>query len=388
MDAQIVVVGGGVAGLTTALALSDRGFSSCVLERGNFTDESGAGIQLTPNATSQLFQLGLETSLVTASHEAHTLESRHWRTGRVVSKVPLREIIQKYCEFPFLQIRRSDLINILRQKCEEQTNIELFSNVEVSAISQSKDEVKLHSSKKQFSTPMVVGADGIHSTMSALIGNLDTPKFSGWQAWRTILNNPELPRAGLAHTNVWCGAEGHVVHYPVNMRQSYNCVFVTKSSKNLSGKWKQNGSVSELRNYFRGWHDNVIELIDQIKSESLFRWGLFHHAKTKNSWSNRRIVLLGDAIHATMPFLAQGAALAIEDACALANRLKLHSVNVEQAIESFVKYRKQRVERIQTRSERMGNVYHLNPPWSRIRDLATTWAVHRLAKDIYRFKTS
>lgn len=388
MNGRIIVVGGGIAGLTTALALNDRGFSSCVLERGNFTDESGAGIQLTPNATSQLFQLGLENSLAAASHEAHTLESRHWRTGKVVSKVPLRDIIQKYCEFPFLQIRRSDLINILRQKCEDETNVELFANVAVSAISQSKDEVKLHSSKKQFSTPMVVGADGIHSTVSALIGNLETPTFSGWQAWRTILNNPDLPLPGLAHTNVWCGTKGHVVHYPVNACQSYNCVFVTKSSEKLSGKWKQNGSVSELRNYFRGWHDNVIELIDQIKSESLFRWGLFHHARTKNSWSNRRIVLLGDAIHATMPFLAQGAALAIEDAFALANRMKLHSVNVEQAIESFVRYRKQRVERIQARSERMGNVYHLNPLWSRVRDFGTTWAVHRFAKDIYSFKTT
>lgn len=388
MNTQVIIVGGGIAGLTTALALSQMGFSSCVLERGNFTDKSGAGIQLTPNATRVLFQLGLETPLLVASHKAHTLESRHWRTGKVLCEVPLEQIIQKYCAFPFLQILRSELIDILRRQCEEQTNIELFANVEVTKINQTKERVKVHSSKSHFSAPLVVGADGIHSTMRTLIGNHNKPKFSGWQAWRTILNNPDLRFPGLPHTNVWCGTEGHVVHYPVNAKQSYNCIFVTKSAEALSGKWKQSGSVSKLRDYFSGWHRNVTDLVDQTNQESLFRWGLYHHARTKNSWSCHRIVLLGDAIHATMPFLAQGAALAIEDAIALANRLKIHSMNVEKTIESFVKYRKQRVERIQTRSERMGYVYHVHPPWSRARDLSTMWAVHRLAKKIYGFETT
>ena len=234
---------------------------------------------------------------------------------------------------------------------------------------------------------MVVGADGTHSTISRHLGNTEEPKFSQWQAWRTILQEPSAAFQGLSNTNVWCGTTGHIVHYPVNAQRSYNFVFVTKSSETLSGKWKQNGSVAELREYFNGWHSDVNEIIELVDERHLFRWGLFHHARMKLCWSHKRIVLLGDAIHTTMPFLAQGAALAIEDAITIANRMKTCSMNPQQAIESFIAYRKNRVERIQARSEKMGVVYHLDFPWSKIRDRGTTWAVSRLAKDIYSYET-
>ena len=387
MKTQVIVVGGGIAGLTTALALSHVGISSLVLEKLNFDDESGAGIQLTPNATRILFQLGLDKSLTAVSHEPNVLESRHWQTGKVLCKVPLRNIVAQYCVFPYLQIRRSDLIEVLRQTCEQRTNIELIANVEVTEIDQTEDKVNLRSSNSKFSAPMVVGADGIHSTISRLIGNYKEPNFSGWRAWRTILPDPEVSLPGFSNTNVWCGTEGHIVHYPVDANRTYNCVFVTKSSDTLSGKWKQNGSVAELREYFRGWHHAVTELIDQIDQQSLFRWGLYHHAGMERTWSRNRTVLVGDAIHATMPFLAQGAALAIEDAIALANRLKTHLKHVDRGIDSFVKYRKLRVEHIQTKSERMGIVYHAGLPWSMVRDFGTKWAVNQLAKEIYSYES-
>ena len=271
-------------------------------------------------------------------------------------------------------------------ECLEKANIELLAHVDVTELEQSKNRVSLNSSQGRFSAPMVVGADGIHSIISSLIGNKEEPKFSGWQAWRTVLYEPSLSPHGLTNTNVWCGTKGHIVHYPVNAKPTYNFIFVTKSTDTLSGKWKQTGSVAELREYFKGWHHEVNESIERIDQRLLFRWGLFHHARMKRSWNNRRTVLLGDSIHATMPFLAQGAAMAIEDALAIANRLKTCSMNVERAIESFVECRKKRVERIQARSEKMGAVYHLGFPWSKIRDRGTKWAVEKLAKEIYSFK--
>lgn len=387
MNAQVIIVGGGIAGLTTALALSQVEIPTLVLERSNFEDESGAGIQLTPNATRVLFQLGLREVLEATSNEPKILETRHWRTGNVLCEVPLQQIVAQYCEYPFLQIHRSALIAILRKKCLEQANVELRSDVEVMEIEQSKNEVSLYSSNGKFSAPMVVGADGIHSTVSKFIGNIQQPKFSGWQAWRTLLPKPTFSCPRSTNFNVWCGTTGHIVHYPVDAQRRYNFVFVTKTTKALSGKWKQSGSVAELREYFQGWHHEVDGIIAQIDQQHLFRWGLFRRARTKLAWSSQRIILLGDAVHATMPFLAQGAALAIEDAIAIANRLNTNTMNVKRTIESFTDYRKKRVEQIQARSETMGVVYHLRFPWSKIRDRGTKWAVEKLAREIYSYET-
>lgn len=387
MNAQVIIVGGGIAGLTTALALSHVGISSLVLERSNYEDESGAGIQLTPNATRVLFHLGLERPLVEVSYEPQILETRHWKTGKVLRRIPLQEIVSQYCSYPYLQIQRSELVRVLRGECEKRKQIELMSQVDVAEVEQSKNTVNLYSSQGKFVAQMVVGADGTHSTISRYLGNTEEPKFSKWQAWRTVLQLPSSDVHDLSNTNVWCGPTGHIVHYPVNTQRTYNFVFVTKSSETLSSKWKQTASISELREYFDGWHREVNEIIEQISERHLFRWGLFHHARMQMSWNHDRVVLLGDAIHTTMPFLAQGAALAIEDAVAIANRMKTCSMNVHRAIESFVAYRKKRVERIQARSEKMGVIYHLDSPWSAIRDWGTTWAVTNLARDIYAYET-
>lgn len=387
MHAQVIIVGGGIAGLTSALAFSHVGISSLILERSNFEDETGAGIQLTPNATRVLFQLGLENPLISVSHQPQILATRHWKTGKVLCRIPLQEIVDQYCSYPYLQIHRAELVRILRSECNERPNIELKAQVDVKGVAHSKDGVDLYSSKGKFTAPMVVGADGIHSTVSRQLGNTTEPRFSQWQAWRTVLKEPRSNEQSLSNTNVWCGSNGHIVHYPVNAQRTYNFVFVTKTSETLSEKWKQSGNLTELQEYFHGWHREVSEILTLVDKGHLFRWGLFHRARIKRAWSQKRILLLGDAVHATMPFLAQGAALAIEDAIAIANRMKACSMNVPKAIESFVAYRKKRVERIQAQSEKMGIVYHLKFPWSTIRDWGTTWAVARLARHIYGYET-
>lgn len=388
MHSPVSIVGGGIAGLTTALALNQTGITTQVFERGNFEDNSGAGIQLTPNATNVLFQLGLKSELVAVAHEVDELETRHWRTGKVLRKIALRNVIKKYSPFPYLQILRSELINILHRRCEQQSSISLFPNTEVQGLEQTEHLVHLSSSQGMYSAAMVVGTDGTHSTVSKLIGNHNNPKFSGWHAWRTVLTDPSLRFSGLKNTNVWCGPNGHIVHYPVNSVPSYNCVFVTKSPEPCSGKWKQVGSVSDLKAYFHGWHSDIIELIDQINQDSLFQWGLFRYAQVPNSWHCQRVVLVGDSIHTTMPFLAQGAALAIEDAYVLAKRMKMYSVDIPRVIASFVQSRHKRVKQIQARSEKMGLIYHVAPPWSWIRDVNSNWAVNRLAKSIYSFEVT
>ena len=130
VNAQVIIVGGGVAGLTTALALNHVGISSLVMERSNYEDETGAGIQLTPNATRVLFHLGLEKPLLEVSHEPQFLDTRHWKTGKVLCRVPLQKIVAQYCSSPYLQIHRSELVRVLREECEKRINIELMSHIE------------------------------------------------------------------------------------------------------------------------------------------------------------------------------------------------------------------------------------------------------------------
>ena len=161
LNFQVIVVGGGIAGLTTALALSHVGISSLVLERSNFEDETGAGIQLTPNATRVLFQLGLERPLVDVSHKPQVLQTKHWKTGKVLRKVPLQELVAQYCSYPYLQIHRSELLRILYSECKKRNDIELMPHVEVAEVEQFKDTVYLYSTKGKFAAPMVVGQTGL-----------------------------------------------------------------------------------------------------------------------------------------------------------------------------------------------------------------------------------
>ncbi|MCY4142771.1 MAG: FAD-dependent monooxygenase [Gammaproteobacteria bacterium] len=385
MSLPVLIVGGGIGGLCASLALGQHGIPTIVFERNRFEDRSGAGIQLSPNATRLLFQIGLQDDLMANSMSVTDVLTRDWKSGRAIARLPLGEIVENRCGFPYVQILRSTLVRILLQGVQNNPNIQLLQEDEVVELCDSGGQVTISSPSGQYCGVLVVGADGMRSTVRRLMGTNYNPPYSGWVAWRTILNREDEVQSVGKETTVWCGPKGHIVHYPIDDIGNLNCVFITRSRAELRDSWGQQGSVSELRQYFARWHKDVGKLIDAIDQHKLYRWGLFRHNQIPGGWTKGRGTLLGDACHCILPFLAQGAALAIEDAFALAQCVTSDTQNPMRAIVKYEAVRRARARKIQKYSELVGMAYHMPKPWSWLRDLGSRIALERLSRTIYNY---
>lgn len=382
-DQKVVIVGGGIAGLTTALALNHVGICSSVLEKYSFSDRFGAGIQLTPNATNILFKIGLEQALRTVAIEVSDMYIRHWKTNQQLTKIDLRSTIAKYCSTPYLQIRRADLLQILCEACGQYTNIELVPEEELHSIETNLNGISASSKNRTLTGTLIVGADGTHSKTRDLVRIPHEYHFTGWHAWRTTVKTHAEKNLSM---NVWCGSDGHVVVYPISNSGHLNLVFISKSHEEFENRWRQTGDLGELREYFSSWSLQIQKLIDLIEAKQLFKWGLFSSKLQKSNWHREKVVFIGDAVHPILPFLAQGAALAIEDAMALARVLN-SCQNHSAAVQQFVQLRHQRVKMIQDNSKKMGHVYHMHEPFAKFRDFYTKFAITQLIRSIYAYDT-
>ena len=382
-DYRIVIVGGGIAGLTAALSLNQVGLLSTVLEKRAFTDRFGAGIQLTPNATRVLFNLGLEEVLRAEAVEVGNLVVRHWQTGKELSHIPLQTEIQRFTKYPYLQVLRSTLIRILHEACLQCSSIELLPNEALHSIKIGTNSVTVNSETSTIIRSFLVGADGTHSKICELIQKPRDHQFIGWQAWRTTI---ELNPPFSLDTQIWCGSKGHVIVYPLSAAGLFNLVLITRSDNVVLDRWRQAGTLSELARYLSQWCPQIQECLSQIDENQLFKWGLFRNTTKTTDWGDGRIALIGDAVHPILPFLAQGAAMAMEDALTLAYCLDSHETPT-RAFRKFVHIRHQRVKMIQNYSATLGYLYHMKQPWSKLRDCYTTSAVLHLIRSVYDFDT-
>ena len=383
-----LIVGGGIGGLCTALALARHGLASTVLERNQIGDTTGAGIQLSPNATRILFLLGLRDALCSTAMEPDKVVVRDGKSGAIRWELELGQSLKHQCGFPYLQIRRSDLIDILFDAVRKQERIAIREECQVETVAPKDDSVLATTSGNEFWGDYLVGADGIHSMVNQSVQNPGTPRFTGWQAWRTIVSSPKLHKGHKSSTTVWSGRLGHIVHYPIDSHGSANCVFITTSTGPKLESWRQPGELSELREYFRSWHGEVVNLIGELDPNRIFRWGLYRHPTKKRRWQAGRVALLGDAVHSVLPFLAQGAALAIEDAAVLSKCIAENQDNLESALIQYEKLRRRRVLRVQKRSEFMQSVYHLPQPLSSLIDWVAPIAGRSLVEDVFNFDAS
>ena len=384
MQSRVLVAGGGIAGLCLALALSRKGIPCVVFERNSFKDTTGTGIQLSPNATSLLFMAGLEKPLLSKARISTDIFTRHWRTGRDSSRIPLATLVEEHCSSPYLQILRSELVDVLVNFIRNDPHVELRENENVESFNQWESGASVRSNGAKFNGSLVAGADGARSTIRRTIGQMPDPPFSNWCAWRTTISVDSSDMV-TKRTTVWCGPRSHIVTYPVDELGQINCVFITRSSRQLDEAWSQQGALADLQSHFEGWHKDVFDLLDRIDEPRLFRWGLFRHDKLSGGWTKGRCTLIGDACHCVLPFLAQGAALAIEDAFTLADCLEEHTTDVPKALRTYEKARLPRTSSIQRRSAYMGHVYHLPAPFSWLRDAGAKWAIHEIVRNIYAF---
>ena len=311
---RILVAGGGIGGLTAALCLAKRGHEVTVFEQAATFGEVGAGIQLSPNCTRVLHDLGLERQIRATAFLPEAIEVRHWRNGGIIGQSALGEDAVRRYGFPYYHAHRADLLSVLVEAARRVPNIQLLCDAEARCFKQSGSRATLSTTGGDHDGEVLIGADGIHSTIRAGLWGADRPRFTGCVAWRALVPTDCLPR-GLVRpmATAWWGPGGHFVHYYVRRGELVNCVGVIEKAGWEVESWTERGDHAEFAADFAGWHGGIRRLIDHADNNSLFKWAL-HDREPMPRWGEGRVSLLGDACHPTLPFMAQGAAMAIEDA--------------------------------------------------------------------------
>ena len=326
---RILIAGGGIGGLTAALALLQRGFDVEVYEQAGALKEVGAGLQLSANGNRVLYALGLGEALRALSCEARAKEIRLWRTGDTWKLFDLGAVSVERYGFPYFTVYRPDLLTVLADAVRALKPDAIHLTARSVGFEQDADGVTLTleiasdgqagPKHERVRGDVLIGADGVHSTIRQGLFGADQPEFTGLMAWRGVIPMEKLPEhlRRPVGTN-WVGPGGHIVHYPLRAGQLMNFVGVRERGDWQVESWSVRGTREECRADFAGWNDDIQTMIDAI--EVPYKWALMHRPPLPR-WSVGRVSLLGDACHSTLPFLAQGAVMAIEDGFILARAL-------------------------------------------------------------------
>ncbi|MEO0368888.1 MAG: FAD-dependent monooxygenase [Pseudomonadota bacterium] len=359
---NILIAGGGIGGLTTALTLARSGYVSTVLERATKFDNLGAGIQCGANAINVLDWLGLRDKLESVAVKPKSLEFRDYQSGKILYHVPLGVEYEQRYGAPYLHLERSRLHEILVEAVTREYPNVLRLGVDVSQVRQNQDGVEvIDTSGNPYRCAGFVAADGVRSRFSTVSHQ---PLFTGHIAWRGLVPVDSIQGLNLdkVATN-FVGPGKHFVAYYVAGGELLNFVAVEDSSSAIEESWFSRRPTKHLQASFSGWHPTVERILAAITDSECDCWALYDH-RPLPSWSDARITLLGDAAHATLPFMASGAALAIEDAMVLARSLR-HCENVIDAFSLYEKNRIKRCSKVQTNSRQFGRLYHIKNNWLR-----------------------
>ena len=353
---HVIVVGAGVGGLTAALSLRARGHDVTVLEQAPALEEAGAGLQISPNASRILFALGLEGPLSAAACEPRAVEMFDGASGRPLIRLPL-EAARTRWGAPYLHLRRTDLQRILLDALAAEGGAHLRLDSRITTIAPATATATLEDGG-EVGGDALVGADGLRSVVRDRLLGDGRPRFTGQTAWRGLVPAERLPQAlRTPGARVWLGPARHFVCYPVSGGALVNFVGVVERPDGRIESWTERGDPAELARDFAGWAAPVQAVVGAV--ETAWRWALFDRPPLAR-WSAERATLLGDAAHPMLPFLAQGAAMAIEDAEALARHLS-GDTGVAAALSAYENERRDRTARVQALSSRNADLFHLSP---------------------------
>ena len=373
----IFVAGAGIGGLTAALALAAQGFRVVILEKSERLEEAGAGLQLSPNASRVLIDLGLKPRLAARAVIPDAVSIMSARLGREIARLPLGEEASLRAGAPYWVVHRADLQAALQAQINDNPDIELRLGCQFEDVAPHAKGLTVvarsGTTRQQEVALALVGADGIWSTVRQHLFPQAQPQFSGLIAWRGTLEATQLPREHASRrVQLWMGPNAHLVAYPISGARQINVVVVVPGTWNRPG-WSAPGDSAELKTMFasRLWPAAARMLIGAV--DEWRKWALFT-VPGGGQWTDGAVALLGDAAHAMLPFAAQGAGMAIEDAAVLAKCLgETRSESgpaIAVAMQRYARLRRPRVSRVQRAARQSGRIYHLTGPAAYARDLA------------------
>jgi salicylate hydroxylase len=357
-SAHVLIAGGGIGGLAAALALLKRGIDVDVYEQASELREVGAGVQLSANGIRVLHELGVHEALRALACEASGKEVRLWNSGQTWKLFDLGAVSVERYGFPYYTAYRPDLLAVLADGVQREKPDAIHLNSRCTGFEQSARAVTLRFDGGEAQGDALIGADGVHSRIRQALFGPDQAQFTGLVAWRGTIPMDRLPghMRRLIGSN-WVGPGRHVVHYPVHRGEYMNFIGVVEGRDWQVESWTARGSREECHADYEGWHDDVHRMIASI--ETPFIWALVGRAPMER-WSAGRVSLLGDACHPTLPFLAQGAAMALEDGYILARALQAAGPDIEQGLARYEGARRERTAKVVHGSAEMARRFH-NP---------------------------
>jgi len=363
--ARVAIIGGGIGGLAAALAMHRRGIEVAVYEQAPELGEIGAGLNLSPNALKAFRALGVEREAVEIGYQAEYQVIRSWRSGRIIARVRRAgpDIVERFGA-NFLTIHRADLAAIFARALPDGT-VRLGAICDAAG-TRGGHAVARFADGSEIEADIVIGADGIRSAVRESLFGADAPRFTGCMCWRGLVPAEVLAGSGIAASDMtaWWGPHGHVVHYPVRRGELVNFVAHYDSDGWTEESWTRECDRAELMETYARWNASLLRLIES--SERYYKWALFDRDPL-DRWSVGRVSLLGDAAHPMLPYLGQGAAMAVEDGCILADCIARNPDDPESALGDYERRRKPRTTRAQLGSRHRAKENHLVSPVARLR---------------------
>src|ERR1700742_104272 len=363
--------------MTASLALAARGFRVVLLEKAEKLEETGAGLQLSPNATRVLIGLGLKDRLGSRAVVPESINIMGARAGGEIPRLPLGEAATQRAGAPYWVVHRADLQAALQSAVNDNPDVDLRLGAQFEdAVAHAKGLTVVQrrgNSRHSEVCLALIGADGIWSNVRHHLFPEVAPQFSGMIAWRGTLDATQLPREYTApRVQLWMGPGAHIVAYPISGARQINVVVIVPGTWNRPG-WSAPGDGLELKGAFdaQRWPGPARMMLGAV--DVWRKWALFT-LPSGGEWTSGTIALLGDAAHAMLPFAAQGAGMAIEDAAVLAKTLSDQPAEtakqITAALKRYAKLRRSRVARVERAARQQGRIYNYTGALALARDLA------------------
>ena len=358
MSQNLLIVGAGIGGLTAAAVLLERGHRVRVYEQTPALGEIGAGIQISANASRVLHGVGLEEALTKVAVIPTAQQFRVYSTGELLHEIPLGAAHERSHGAKYYHLHRADLHAVLAAKVRELDPDAVVLRTAAESYTETRDSVTVKfANGTTASGDLLIGADGIKSAIRAQILGATKAEFTNYVSWRATVPSSRLPSDYMERVSTnWMGPNAHVIVYYIRRGELLNFVGLVEDDTWLDESWTVKAPWARLKADFTPWHPKVQMLIDAMDKDNCYRWAMYNRPPV-TGWSTARATLLGDAAHPTLPFMAQGAAMAIEDGAIIARALEQES-SLGAALDLYQQSRYERTARVQIGSNEMGKLFH------------------------------